>query len=109
MATLTEMFHIKDNPKRKEVDRRGTIPHSNKRETALKRRNPTYVMVGDSMTEARLKRQMTQKALAEKMGITSMLVSRIENGHSNITLKTLQRIADALDMDLEIHFKPKHE
>lgn len=106
MATLTEMFHIKDTPKRKGAGR-GSIPHSNKKETALQCRNPTCVMVGNSMTEARLKRQMTQTALAEKMGITSRFVNKIENGHSNITLKTLQRIADALDMDLEIRFKPK--
>lgn len=30
MATLTEMFHIKDTPKRKGAGR-GSIPHSNKK------------------------------------------------------------------------------
>ena len=62
------------------------------------------VTLGDSMTvgqrirEARKKAGLTQKELADKLGISYVGVSHWENGQRNPKLSTLARIADALSI-----------
>jgi transcriptional regulator with XRE-family HTH domain len=48
---------------------------------------------------------MIQKDLAEKTGIAQGDISKLENGNSNPSLKTLQRIAEGLGKSLVIEFK----
>ncbi len=63
-----------------------------------------------SMTirEARLKKDMTQAELADAVGTTQSVISRLEdNGYAGHTMRTLERIAEALDLRLEIRLKPK--
>lgn len=43
---------------------------------------------------------MTQKVLAEKMGCTQQYVSKILRGKENLSLETLCKIEDALDIRL---------
>ena len=50
---------------------------------------------------------MTQKELAEKTGIAQTEISRLENGTRNPSIKLLQRLADGMDMVLNISFTPK--
>jgi ribosome-binding protein aMBF1 (putative translation factor) len=45
---------------------------------------------------------LTQKEVAERMGTSHSVISRIESGQHPITLATLQRLATALDAHLEI-------
>lgn len=45
---------------------------------------------------------MTQMELAAKTGWSQADISKLENGKREISLKTLQKIADSLDMNLEI-------
>lgn len=59
-----------------------------------------------AMIDARNKTGMTQKELAEKTGITQADISRLENGNANPSLKTLQRLAEGMDMTLRIEFVP---
>lgn len=49
------------------------------------------------IAQLRMKRQMTQKELAEKAKISKFYLSRIEKGGENPTLMILARIANALD------------
>lgn len=56
---------------------------------------------------AREKRNMTQKDLAEKTGIYQAEISKLERGIGNPSLSTLRRIAEGLDMDLQIDFLMK--
>ena len=49
---------------------------------------------------------MTQKDLAEKTGITQSDISRLENGSANPSLKTLQRLAKGMGMNLKLEFVP---
>lgn len=50
--------------------------------------------------EIREKKGITQLELAEQAGITQVYLSYIENGHKTPTLKTLQKLAKALEVDI---------
>lgn len=62
---------------------------------------------GDRIKAARLEAGLTQKQLADKMGISYVNISQLENGRSKRgpTQETLQKIADALGIDPVIFFK----
>ena len=51
-------------------------------------------------------REMTQKELAEKTGITQGDISRLENGNANPSLRTLLRLAEGMGMKLRLEFVP---
>lgn len=55
---------------------------------------------GKKVEEARIVKRLTQKELADKAGVLQNTISRIENGRFNPGLDILQRIADALGMEL---------
>lgn len=46
------------------------------------------------------KQSITQSVLAQRMGCSQQYVSNILKGSSNMTLETISRIEDALDIDL---------
>ena len=48
--------------------------------------------LGNVIREARIFKNMTQEALAQKSGTTKYYISRIENNGSDIRLKTLMKI-----------------
>ena len=50
---------------------------------------------------------LTQKQLSELTGIDQADISKIENGNANPSVKTLTRIASAMNMELKIEFVPK--
>lgn len=60
-----------------------------------------------AMVEARLSRNMTQKELAEATGIAQGEISKLENGTRNPSIKLLQRLAEGMNMALNISFVPK--
>jgi len=52
-------------------------------------------------------RNMTQQELAHEAETTQALISRIErNGAANLSVKTLQKIADAFDVALVVRLEP---
>ena len=57
-----------------------------------------------ALIEARNKKKLSQKQVAEKTGMTQADISKIESGNRNLSIRTLQRLADGLDMDLKIQF-----
>jgi DNA-binding XRE family transcriptional regulator len=59
-----------------------------------------------ALIEARLSKKLTQQALASLSGIDQANLSRIEKGIANPSLQTLQRLAKALDMHIELKFIP---
>ena len=67
---------------------------------------PEYKII-HSIMDARIKSNMTQKELAKRAKLTQADISRLESGNSNPTIKILQRIADGLNMNLDIRFVPK--
>ena len=60
-----------------------------------------------AILDAREKSKKTQKELSDLTGIDQGDISKLERGLSNPTIKSLQKIADALDMELSIKFIPK--
>ena len=60
-----------------------------------------------AIIEARNSRNLTQKELSKKSGIAQTEISKIENGSRNPSIRVLQRLADGMDMVLNISFTPK--
>ena len=67
---------------------------------------PEYQIIR-AMILAREESGMTQKDLAEKTGIAQGDISKLENGNGNPSVRTLQRLANAMGMTLKIEFVPK--
>lgn len=63
----------------------------------MAKRKPPYFAFGRRIALARKAMKMTQKALAEKVGITPVFANRIERGHNEPSLALLQRIAAVLN------------
>ena len=59
-----------------------------------------------AMIDARKSRNMTQKQLSEKTGITQADISRIENGTRNPSLEMMKRLAKGMGMVLKLEFVP---
>ena len=62
---------------------------------------PEYALIG-SIIEKRLKRGLTQKQLAEKIGTKQSAISRLEGGRFNPTLSFLNKIAKALETNIHV-------
>lgn len=63
--------------------------------------------VGIQIARAREAKHMNQTQLAAKAGMNASKISRIENSTQNLTLHTLNRIAEALDRKVNIELVPK--
>jgi len=66
--------------------------------------SPEYQVV-KTIISHRLKRGWSQTELAEAVGSRQPVISRLERGGSNPSLQTLQRIAKALDLSLQVTMK----
>lgn len=60
-----------------------------------------------AILRARVEKGMTQAQIAKRMGTTQSSIARVEAGKSHPTIPFMQRLAEALDMRLEIKFLPK--
>ncbi|MBQ2183866.1 MAG: helix-turn-helix transcriptional regulator [Lachnospiraceae bacterium] len=60
-----------------------------------------------ALIDARISQNMSQKELSEKTGIAQTEISKLENGTRNPSIKLLQRLADGMDMVLNVTFTPK--
>lgn len=57
-----------------------------------------------TIMEARMEKGLTQQKLSELTGISQADISRLEGGNGNPSLRTLQRIAEALGKQVKISF-----
>jgi ribosome-binding protein aMBF1 (putative translation factor) len=64
---------------------------------------PEFALIS-AMIEARAKKGITQKKLAEKLGTKQSAIARLESGNANPSLNFLKRLAEALGTKLEIRF-----
>lgn len=71
---------------------------------ALKETELEY-QVARAIIEARIKKGLTQKKLAEKMHTTQSAISRVESAQSLPSLTFLKRLAEAFNSSLKIQFK----
>ena len=60
-------------------------------------------MLAQTIKELRKKHKMSQEELAKQAGITYSTLIKIESGANvNPTIKTMKKIADALDVSLDV-------
>ena len=60
-----------------------------------------------AIVDARISQNLTQKELAERTGINQADISKLEKGTRNPSIRLLQRLADGMDMVLNVTFTPK--
>lgn len=66
---------------------------------------PEYQLVR-SLIELRLRKRLSQKDLAEKIGTKQPVISRLETMGSKPSFSLLEKISKALDVRLHICFQP---
>ena len=59
------------------------------------------------ITRLRILRGLTQEQLAEKVGTKQPSIARLESGRSTPSLDFLQRVAEALDAEVEVRIVPR--
>ena len=69
---------------------------------------PEYDII-QAMINARKSKNMTQKELSERTGITQADISRIENGTRNPSLEMLKRLARGMGMVLKLELEPEEK
>ena len=60
----------------------------------------------EAFLNARKLRDMTQVDVSKKSGVSQSDISKLERGKSNPTIKMLERLAESMDMHVEIQFVP---
>ena len=64
---------------------------------------PEYVLI-NAIIDARIKKNISQKMLARRLGTGQSAISRLESGTYNPTFKFAQKLAKALETDLTFTF-----
>ena len=60
--------------------------------------------IAQAMINARKESGLTQKQLSERTGIAQADISKLERGNANPSLRTLQRLAAGMGMNVRIEF-----
>ncbi len=63
--------------------------------------------IARQIIDARIKRKITQEELAKRMGTGQAVISRLENANAKPSLSLIQRLADALNLKVELKFTQK--
>ena len=64
-----------------------------------------YLKAAMELKKLRKQLKISQNELARKMNVKREFITRIESGEQNITIETLNRIAEATGKEFEFHFK----
>ena len=65
---------------------------------------PRYALISQ-IIEARIKKGISQKELADKIGTKQSAIARFESGNVNPSLEFLQKIASAMGRNLIVQIK----
>ena len=65
--------------------------------------------IGAELRALRLKRNLSTRELAERVGVALSHIVRIENGKYNVRIETIEQIAAALGAGLALVEKQKNE
>jgi transcriptional regulator with XRE-family HTH domain len=63
------------------------------------------LQVTNQITVAMERQQLTQREMAERLGVTSAYLSRVLSGYTNMTVKTIAKFAIALQLHASIRFE----
>ena len=61
--------------------------------------------IARALIKARLEKGLTQKQLAEKLRTRQSVISRVENAKTVPSLSLLKRLAEVLNLSLQVQFK----
>lgn len=96
--------------KRKHLDfdqyKREAFVKDQKLKKEYDRLQPEFALVR-LILKVRMKKKLTQKMLAKKLGTKQSAISRLESGSANPSLNFLHRLAEALNSRLEIRLVPR--
>jgi len=62
-------------------------------------RNPAQIVLGDRVRARRAALGLSQMALAERIGLHFTFVSSVERGERNLSLQSLLRLAEGLEVN----------
>jgi len=68
-----------------------------------------YYQISMAIFEYRVKRGLTQKKLAEQLGVTQPMVAKLESGDYNYTIEQLWKIARRLGLKFRVEFREATE
>ena len=60
---------------------------------------PRAVYIGENLERSRLRAALSQIELAKKAGVTPAAVNRIERNHVEPQMRTIRKLAKALDVE----------
>lgn len=69
------------------------------------KKNPILLAFGATIRKLRAKKNLSQRALAERSGLDTSYISGIERGVRNASLKSLEKIAKGLGCSIAETFK----
>jgi transcriptional regulator with XRE-family HTH domain len=75
-----------------------------KMQNRTRQRRDTKKLIGNRIQTIRKLRNMSQEAVAEKIGIDSKHLSRIEVGRNFSSLPTIEKLAEILDVEMRDFF-----
>lgn len=78
--------------------------YSQKRQQEILKR-VRYLKAAMELKKLRKELKISQEELARKMKVKREFITRIESGEKNITIETLNRVAEATGKEFEFHFK----
>lgn len=67
----------------------------------MEKNSDLEIRFGSKLSYVRKARKLSQMKLAELVDMNFNYISQIECGKANITIKTMKKIADALDVELK--------
>lgn len=68
-----------------------------------------YYKVSTAIFDYRIRNKLSQKQLAEKLGITQAMVSKLESGDYNYTLEQLWKVSSKLGLKFDVVFEETSE
>lgn len=63
--------------------------------------------IARAIIDARIKRKISQAQLAKRMGTGQAVVSRLEGANASPSLSLIKRLANALNLKLELRLTPR--
>ena len=60
---------------------------------------------GENMKKIRLEKDMSQGDICRSLGLDRAYISNVENGKQNLTISTMEKVAKALDVNIDILLK----
>lgn len=69
-----------------------------------KKLEPQYQLISE-LINARIRKGLSQKDLAQKIGTKQSSIARVESGNANPSIRFLEKMTEAMDSKLEIRIK----